>query len=132
MDPRLDVTVSARPTILVVDDERDSRDLTGDLLASAGYGVLYAGNGSEALTIVKQWHVDLIVMDMMMPIMDGVTAIRRLKSDALNARIPILAITGDPGSALRQQAVEAGCDTFMTKPISPPAFISLVRQWAKA
>jgi CheY-like chemotaxis protein len=121
----------AKRTVLVVDDERESRDLAGDLLSHAGYQVLFAANGAEALRVVEGRAVNLIVMDMMMPVMDGITAIRRLKSDILTARIPILAITGDPGSMLRDEAIEAGCDTYLTKPIDPVAFISLVRHWAQ-
>ena len=118
-------------TVLVVDDERDSRDLAGELLAHAGYKVLYAANGLEAVNVASQWRVDLIVMDMMMPVMDGVTAIRRLKSDMLTARIPILAVTGDAGNALKEAATTAGCDTYITKPINPVAFISLVQHWLR-
>jgi CheY-like chemotaxis protein len=119
------------PTILVVDDERESRDIAGAVLAHAGYGVLYASNGVEALSIVGRSTVDLIVMDLMMPVMDGVTAIRRLKSGSQTAPIPILALTGDPGPALRLQAHEAGCDSYLIKPVNPAAFISLVRHWVK-
>lgn len=118
-------------TVLVVDDERESRDIAGELLAHAGYKVLYASNGQEGVNTASQWAVDLIVMDMMMPVMDGVTAIRRLKSDMLTARIPILAVTGDAGDSLREAATEAGCDTFITKPVNPVAFISLVHHWLR-
>jgi len=121
----------ARSTILVVDDERESRDLSGELLAHAGYKVMYASNGAEALAIVDSYAIDFIVMDMMMPVMDGITAIRRLKSDIDTARIPILAVTGDHGDALREEATAAGCDTYMIKPFNPLAFISLVRHWVK-
>lgn len=120
---------AAKRTVLVVDDERESRDLAGELLTHAGYSVMYASNGIEALNIVGKWAVDLIVMDMMMPVMDGITATRRLKSDILTARIPILAMTGDPGDALRQEATEAGCDTYIIKPVDPVALVSLVRHW---
>ena len=119
----------AKRTILVADDEKQSRELAGALLAHAGYHVLYAMNGAEAVSIAGEWAVDLIVMDMMMPVMDGIEATRKLKSDILTARIPILAVTGDPGDALRQDATEAGCDTFIIKPINPVAFVSLVHHW---
>jgi CheY-like chemotaxis protein len=126
------VTVApARSTILVVDDERDARDLAGSLLANAGYDVLYAANGAEAIALLGRRPVDLIVMDMMMPVMDGITATRRLKSNAATSRIPILAITGDPGDALREEATAAGCDTYLVKPLNPVALISLVQHWVK-
>jgi CheY-like chemotaxis protein len=121
----------SKSTILVVDDERDSRDMTGELLAHAGYQVMYASHGMEALSIVDRYSIDFIVMDMMMPVMDGITAIRRLKSDIDTARIPVLAVTGDHGAALREEATAAGCDTYVIKPIEPVSFISLVRHWVK-
>jgi CheY-like chemotaxis protein len=116
-------------TVLVVDDDRESRELAGALLTHAGYDVLYAANGVEAVAIAEQWAIDLIVLDMRMPVMDGIAVIRNLKSDILTARVPILALTGDPGDALRLEATEAGCDTFITKPINPVAFVSLVQHW---
>jgi two-component system sensor histidine kinase/response regulator len=126
------VTASpAKATILVVDDERDARDIAGSLLANAGYEVLYAGNGAEAIALLRRRPVDLIVMDMMMPVMDGIAATRKLKSDPATAGIPILAITGDPGDALREDATAAGCDTYLIKPLNPVALISLVRHWVK-
>jgi CheY-like chemotaxis protein len=120
-----------KKTILVAEDEKESRDLVGELLTQAGYSVLYASNGVEAVNIAGKWAVDLIVMDMMMPVMDGIKATRKLKSDILTARVPILALTGDAGNALRQEATEAGCDTFMLKPINPIAFVGLVHHWVK-
>jgi CheY-like chemotaxis protein len=117
--------------ILVVDDERESRDLAGDLLARAGYDVMYAANGSEAIAVLSRRPVDLVVMDMMMPVMDGIAATRRLKSDGATAKIPILAVTGDPGDALKKEALEAGCDTYIVKPIDPVAFVSLVKHWIR-
>jgi CheY-like chemotaxis protein len=119
----------ARATILVVDDERDARDIAGSLLANAGFDVLYAGNGAEAIALLRRRPVDLIVMDMMMPVMDGIAATRKLKGNAATAGIPILAITGDPGDALREEALAAGCDTYLVKPLHPVALISLVRHW---
>ena len=119
-------------TVLVVDDERDERDTTGDLLAQAGFDVLYASNGAEAVAILDRRAADLIVMDMMMPVMDGITAIGRIKSNDATARIPILVVTGDPGDALRADALAAGCDTYLVKPVNPVALISLVRRLVRA
>jgi CheY-like chemotaxis protein len=119
----------AKRSVLVVDDERDARDVMGDLLARAGYEIFYASNGAEAIALLKRRRVDLVVMDLLMPVMDGIAATRRLKSDASTANIPILAVTGDAGGALREDAIEAGCDTYMVKPLDSVAFISLVRHW---
>lgn len=121
----------AKPTVLVVDDERAARDIMGEMLAHAGYEVMYAAHGAEALAIVDRCRIDFIIMDMLMPVMDGLTATRRLKSDLDTARIPILALTGDPGAALREEAMAAGCDTYLTKPVNPVSLISLVQHWVR-
>jgi CheY-like chemotaxis protein len=120
---------AAKKTILVVDDEREVRDVLGALLDRAGYSVFYASNGAEALSVVGRYSIDMIVLDLLMPVLDGIATIRRLKADLLTARIPILALTGDPGAALREEALQAGADTYSVKPLDSVAFISLVRHW---
>jgi len=85
--------------ILVVDDEPDERFLLRRMFERAGHEVLDAADGAAALAIVRQSAPDLIVTDMMMPVMDGPELIRRLRSDPATAGIPIMASTGDPGLA---------------------------------
>ena len=85
--------------ILVVDDEPDERFLLRRMFEREGYEVLDASDGAAALAIVRESPPDLIVTDMMMPVMDGAELIRRLRSDPATAGIPILASTGDPGLA---------------------------------
>jgi circadian clock protein KaiC len=85
--------------ILVVDDEPDERFLLRRMLKRKGYEVLDASDGAAALAIVRESPPDLILTDMMMPVMDGAELIRRLRSDPATAGIPILASTGDPGLA---------------------------------
>ena len=85
--------------ILVVDDEPDERFLLRRMFERAGYEVLDASDGAAALAIARESLPDLIVTDMMMPVMDGAELIRRLRSDPATAGIPILASTGDPGLA---------------------------------
>jgi KaiC/GvpD/RAD55 family RecA-like ATPase/CheY-like chemotaxis protein len=85
--------------ILVVDDEPDERFLLRRMLEREGYEVLDASDGAAALAIVRESRPDLILTDMMMPVMDGAELIGRLRSDPATAGIPILASTGDPGLA---------------------------------
>jgi circadian clock protein KaiC len=85
--------------ILVVDDEPDERFLLRRMFEREGYEVLDASDGAAALAIVRESPPDLILTDMMMPVMDGAELIRRLRSDPATAGIPILASTGDPGLA---------------------------------
>ena len=85
--------------ILVVDDEPDERFLLRRMLEREGYEVLDASDGAGALAIVRESLPDLVLTDMMMPVMDGAELIRRLRGDPATAGIPILASTGDPGLA---------------------------------
>src|ERR1700729_1366215 len=85
--------------ILVVDDKADERFLLRRMFEREGYEVLDASDGAAALAIVRESPPDLILTDMMMPVMDGAELIRRLRSDPATAGIPIMASTGDPGLA---------------------------------
>lgn len=82
--------------ILVVDDEPDQRFLLRRIFERAGHEVAEAGHGAAALTAVRESSPDLVVTDIMMPVMDGVELIRRLRSEPATAAIPILAASGDP------------------------------------
>jgi CheY-like chemotaxis protein len=91
--------------ILVVDDEPDQRFLLRRIFERAGHEVTDAGHGAAALTAVRDWPPDLVVTDMMMPVMNGVELIRRLRSEPATAAIPILAASGDPHLAGAADAV---------------------------
>ena len=93
------------PRILVVDDEPDERFLLRRILEREGYEVLDASDGAAALAIVHESPPDLIMTDMMMPVMDGPELIRRLRNDPATAGIPILASTGDPALAVSADVV---------------------------
>jgi len=98
--------------ILVVDDEPDLRYLLRRIFQRAGHEVLEAGHGEAALELVRASPPDLIVTDMMMPVMGGAELISRLRADPTTALIPILAATGDPRLAAR-------ADVVLTKPYQP-------------
>jgi CheY-like chemotaxis protein len=83
------------PRILVVDDEPDQRFLLRRIFERAGHEVTDAGNGAAALAAVRESEPDLVVTDMMMPVMDGPELIRRLRGEPATAHIPILAASGD-------------------------------------
>ena len=95
--------------ILIVDDEPDLRYLLRRVFERAGHVVTDAGHGEAALDVIQEALPDLVVTDMMMPVMDGAELIRRLRADPATAQIPILAVTGDA-----QLAVEA--DAVLSKP----------------
>jgi CheY-like chemotaxis protein len=93
--------------ILVVDDEPDLRYILRVFLERAGHEVVVAGHGAEALAAVHAGAPDLVVTDMMMPVMGGTELIRRLRADPATAHIPILATTTDPRPASEADAVLA-------------------------
>ncbi len=112
------MTTKNPSTILVVDDELFGRKALGGLLAGQGYNLLYAKNGLETLEIAKQQIPDLILLDVVMPEMDGFEVCRRLRSDNVLSDIPIVMITALDNTESRLQGLEAGADDFITKPFN--------------
>ncbi len=115
--------------ILVVEDQLDNRQILRDLLGNAGYELLEAENGAEALTTVARQRPDLILMDIQLPVMDGYEATRRLKSDPATKSIPIIVVTSYALSGDETKAREAGCDAYVTKPYSPRQLLGKVREF---
>ncbi|RMH51178.1 MAG: response regulator [Zetaproteobacteria bacterium] len=103
--------------ILIVDDVPSNRDLAAELLTLEEYEVAQAENGQQALEFVARRRPDLILMDLRMPVMDGVEATRRLKADAATRSIPILALTASVMVGERERILREGFDGFITKPI---------------
>src|SRR5690242_12329420 len=83
----------SRPTILVVEDEEPVQQLVADLLDGEGYHVLVADDGLQALTLIHTTCPDLVLTDLMMPVMNGVELCRRLRADALTCHVPIVVMT---------------------------------------
>ena len=102
--------------ILVVEDTEDSRQILKILLEMNGYSVLEAENGSQAVKSAAEQHPDLILMDISMPVMDGLTATKFIRKSDNTNKIPIIAITAH-GKYLYKQAIEAGCNDLVSKPV---------------
>ena len=114
--------------ILIVDDDRDIRELLGELLTDEGFEIEAAWNGAEALKRLRAgFRPHVIILDLMMPVMDGVELIRRLRENSLTAEIPVVAITADATSQAEARAREAGAADFITKPIDLPALLERLR-----
>jgi DNA-binding NtrC family response regulator len=107
---------TSRSTILVVDDETAIRELMVVALATTSREVLTAGSGEEALAIVKRSDVDLVVLDLAMPGMNGVDTFRAIRS--LRPALPVLIVTGYPDSDLMAKALEIGPFTMISKPVN--------------
>lgn len=105
------------PRLLVVDDKADNRDLTRQLLESAGLEVRTASNGQEALAAYQSWCPDLIWMDMRMPVMDGYEATRRIRALPGSERVKIVALTASAFEEDRRDILAAGCDEMVRKPL---------------
>ena len=105
-------------TVLVVDDNPINLKLVSELLAFEGYRVLKANDGEKAAVSVQEDPPDLILLDVDLPGIDGLTLTKRLKSDPPTADIIIVALTAFAMKADRQRAIAAGCDAYVTKPIN--------------
>jgi CheY-like chemotaxis protein len=115
------------PLVLVVDDYADCRDLYAEYLADAGFRTQTAEDGRDAIAQARAIQPDLIVMDLDMPDVDGRQAIRSLKADPATSEIVIIALTGREVTNHGAALYEAGCDEYLTKPISPDALAAAVR-----
>ncbi len=109
--------MNAPATILIVDDNPTNLKLAASVLECEGYSVLRATNAAEAQVILSRTTPELILMDIQMPGMDGLTLTRLLKADAAYREIPIVALTSFAMKGDEQKAREAGCDGYITKPI---------------
>jgi DNA-binding response OmpR family regulator len=109
--------------ILVVEDEPTVADLIEAVLAGEGYTVAIARDGAQGLMLARDWSPDLILMDIMLPAVDGTTAIRRLKSDPETADVPIVAMSA--GRNLRNQSEELA-DAALAKPFDIDALLAQV------
>lgn len=118
---------SSPSTILVIDDEPAVREALEDLLVSEGYRVYLAENGAEALPKASEIIPDLILLDVMMLDIDGLTVCRNLRADPLMAEVPIIMITSLADRASRLQGFEAGADDYVTKPFDEAELLARVR-----
>jgi two-component system alkaline phosphatase synthesis response regulator PhoP len=112
------------PTILVVDDEREIAMIARDYLQHAGFSVITAGDGSEALALAGARHPDLVILDLGLPGIDGVDVARTLRRQS---NIPIIMLTARVEESDRLLGLELGADDYVTKPFSPRELVARVR-----
>src|SRR6188768_3408505 len=113
--------------VLLVDDSADTRAMYGEYLRFAGFRVVTADNGEEALAAAQAEWPAVILMDLAMPRMDGWEAIRRLRADPLTAEIPIVALSAYAFGEEPERARKAGADMCLSKPCLPPQVARVVR-----
>jgi CheY-like chemotaxis protein len=114
--------------VLVVDDEPFMVRLIELVLQREGYGMLHAANGSEALECARREQPAAIIMDGMMPKMDGMTALRLLKQDSQTGHIPVILLTANPNRFSKEDAESSGATTFLTKPFSPTQLLAEIKR----
>jgi CheY-like chemotaxis protein len=117
--------------VLVVDDDRALRTYMRLILRNAGYMTDEACNGLEALERVNLIRPDIILLDLMMPVMDGLETCRRLKQDPETKYIPILIVTVIESGPQKEAALSLGCNDFMTKPVKQQELLYKLKWWTK-
>lgn len=117
-------------TIMVVEDYDDTRLLLRHVLEAKGYRVLEATNGQEAVDLSKREHLDLILMDLDLPILDGIAAAQRIRKQVEMSAVPIVAVTAYPMSYTRVKAFAKGCNEYMAKPIDFTQLNELLSRYA--
>jgi CheY-like chemotaxis protein len=115
------------PLVMVADDAEDAREMYGQYLSLRGYRVVTAADGADAVDRARTCRPDIILMDLMMPRLDGWEAIRQLKRDPRTASIPVVAVSAHAHDAARSEARSAGADACLTKPCLPPQLVMIVR-----
>ena len=114
--------------ILIVEDNVVNRVLMQDLLTYHGYEILEAGDGAEGIEKARKYRPDLILMDMQMPIMDGIQAVNHLKADPETRDIKIISLTAFAMKGDRERFLRAGCDEYVAKPINTRELPKLVKR----
>ena len=117
-----------RPRVLVVDDYPDARDMYRSYLELRGFDVVEAVNGIEALQRALDSAPDVIVMDLSLPVMDGLAMIRELRKRPAGAGVPILFLTTESDAEIKAQAKAAGATGWLTKPFDPEQLVRVVKK----
>jgi CheY-like chemotaxis protein len=124
-----DPALMSRKILIVDDDVRNIFALTA-LLEQHGVRVVYAENGNEALEkLAAESDIDLVLMDIMMPVMDGYEATKRIRLRPELAKLPVIALTAKAMKGDREKCIQAGASDYITKPVDPDQLLSLLRVW---
>ena len=126
--------MKTKPVILIVDDQLQSIELFEAYLVPQGYEIVKAANGEEALEKLFSNQIDVMLLDVMMPGMDGFEVIRRVKQENKyrnHRRLPIILVTALRETEDRIKGIEAGCDDFLSKPVDKMELLARVRSLVK-
>jgi len=117
--------------ILVIEDNPWNAQLVSDMLGSAGYEVTEMNNGYAGIEAAKTQDPHLILLDIMLPDINGAEVARILKQDPTLSHIPVVALTANASSEIHRQCMEAGCDSFMTKPFTKRVLLETVMTYIR-
>jgi len=118
----------ANELILIVEDNEKNRKLVRDVLQFKGYRLAEAETGEEGVRLARELHPDLILMDIQLPGINGVTALRQLRADPATRAIPAIAVTASVMTEDRKTIMAAGFEDYQSKPLSVKAFLEAVRR----
>ena len=114
--------------ILLVEDNDKNRKLVRDVLTVKGYRLVEAETGEDGVRLAQEHHPALVLMDIQLPGINGIEALRQLRADTATAGIPVIAVTASAMTHDRQKIMAAGFDAYQSKPISVRPFLDLVRE----
>jgi CheY-like chemotaxis protein len=117
-----------QPTILLVEDTEDNRQMMRKLLEMSGYRVVEATNGEEAVKVTSSERPGLILMDLSLPIIDGLAATRLIRNLPNSEGLPIVAVSAHDTADFHAEALAAGCNAYITKPINYPELEDIVQK----
>jgi two-component system, cell cycle response regulator DivK len=115
-----------RPVVLVVEDFEDNRFMMRRLLEMSGYNVVEAVNGNQAVELAASVRPDIILMDLSLPQLDGLAATRRIRTQEGLGRVPIVAVSAHDSADFHAEALAAGCNEYVTKPIDFDQLVNLL------
>ena len=116
-------------TILIVEDNEKNMKLVRDILRHKQYTTLEAVNGLDGVRIARESRPDLVLMDIQLPDIDGIEALRRIREDSLLDRVPVIAVSASVMPDDQQKIVTSGFDAFVTKPINLKQFLETVKRF---
>ena len=116
-------------TVLIVEDSELNMRLFNDLLEAFGYRTLKTRDGRQALPLAREHKPDLIIMDILLPVFSGLEITDRLKKDEALKSIPVVAVTAFAMRGDEQKILAAGCDAYLSKPISVTTFLETIRKF---
>jgi len=115
-------------TVLLVEDTEDNRQMMKRLLEMSGYRVVEAINGKEAVEVASQVRPEVILMDLSLPLIDGLAATRRIRRLPELTKVPIVAVSAHDTADFHSEALAAGCDAYITKPIDYPELEEIIQR----